>query len=179
VLATLDRLLDRVPPGARVLDLGCGSGVPIARQLVDRGFSVTGVDFSPAQIARARANVPEAELVCADVLELELPEASFDAVVAAFVLGHVPRRDQPELLARIARWLRPGGRALVSFAIDGNEMFDPDWFGAPTYWSSYLPDESLALVADAGLEAEWSRVVAEPERGDPTAFLWVLARAQP
>jgi SAM-dependent methyltransferase len=179
VLKTLDRLVEQLSPGAEVLDLGCGSGLPIARRLVDRGFAVTGVDFSAEQVARASANVPESRLLCADALEVEFPDESFDAVVTAFVLGHVPRRDQPELVARIARWLRPGGRALLSFATADKEVYDPDWLGAPTYWASYAPDESLALVVDAGLEVEWSQVVAEPEPDEPTSFLWVLARAQP
>jgi SAM-dependent methyltransferase len=54
----LGELLARLPGGSRVLDLGCGAGVPAARLLVDRGHAVLGVDVSEEQLRRARANVP-------------------------------------------------------------------------------------------------------------------------
>src|SRR5437867_9552734 len=59
----LRRLTPRIAPGARVLDLGCGNGIPVARELAER-YRVTGVDLSPVQIDRARALVPDARFVC-------------------------------------------------------------------------------------------------------------------
>lgn len=177
-LATLERLLAGLEPGSEVLDLGCGNGLPIARALVERGHRVTGVDISAAQVARARRAVPGARFLLADALELELPEESFDAVVSAFVLGHVPRADQPALLQRIRGWLRPGGRVLVSFGISGTEEV-AGWLGAPMFFSSWPPERSRELLAEAGLELEWSREtpVEEPGHG-VVSFMWALARRQ-
>src|SRR5262245_33660127 len=63
--------------GARVLDLGCGGGVPVARELAQR-FAVSGVDISQRQIELARQNVPNATFIQADVGTLSFPSASFD-----------------------------------------------------------------------------------------------------
>src|SRR5688572_22505672 len=63
----LDELHRALPPPGRILDLGCGAGVPAARWLVDAGYDVVGIDGSPAQIERARANVPQADFMVADM----------------------------------------------------------------------------------------------------------------
>jgi ubiquinone/menaquinone biosynthesis C-methylase UbiE len=69
-------------PGARVVDLGCGAGVPATRELADRGLQVLGADFSAVQLRRARRLVPAARWVQADMAALHLRPASADAVVA-------------------------------------------------------------------------------------------------
>src|SRR5690349_18225515 len=82
-------LLDRLPEGARVLELGCGAGIPTTQRLAER-FAVTGVDISPRQITRARANMPTATFVQADMTALTFPPASFAAVTAFYAITHVP-----------------------------------------------------------------------------------------
>lgn len=106
-------LLERLEPGSKVLDLGCGAGVPIAGRLAER-HRVTGVDFSGEMLGLARAAVPGAEFIRSDILEVDLPRDSFDAAVAIFVLFHLPRERHGELLGRVFSWLRPGGLFLVS-----------------------------------------------------------------
>ena len=78
----LDQLIARLPAGVRVLDLGCGAGLPVARDLGDRGFVVTGIDGSARQIELARANVPGATFIQADMTSAEFAAASFGAVTA-------------------------------------------------------------------------------------------------
>jgi 2-polyprenyl-3-methyl-5-hydroxy-6-metoxy-1,4-benzoquinol methylase len=63
----LAELVEQLPPTATVLDLRCGAGVPVARDLAARGFRVTGVDASLAQIERARRNVPAASFIHSDM----------------------------------------------------------------------------------------------------------------
>ena len=78
----LDRLLSLCPITPRVLDLGCGTGLPIDKYLADHGADVAGVDISPKHIALARANVPSASYVEGDFSQLALTAGSFDAVVS-------------------------------------------------------------------------------------------------
>ena len=108
-----DELAARLEPGARLLELGCGGGTPETRRLAER-FAVTGVDISPRQVERARAAIPEAEFLCADFTELELPAGSFDAVGSFYVFNHVPRELLAPLLGEHPRLARPGGWLLDS-----------------------------------------------------------------
>ena len=109
-LAWLEPLLNA---GDRVLDLGCGCGIPVAKVLSSR-FKVLGVDISPVQIRRAQQLVPNAQFLCADFTDLDLPGKSFEAVIAFYSIIHVPLEEQPGLFDSIASWLVPGGLLLLS-----------------------------------------------------------------
>jgi SAM-dependent methyltransferase len=94
-------------PGARVVDLGCGAGIPATRELASHGLQVLGVDFSAVQLHRAQRLVPAARFVQADMAALQLRPASADAMAAFYSLIHVPLADQQALFPRIRAWLRP------------------------------------------------------------------------
>jgi SAM-dependent methyltransferase len=169
-------LSERLPRGAAVLELGCGTGVPVTRELA-RHFAVTGVDLSARSIALARRNVPTATFLHADMASVQLPAASFDAVVAFYSIIHVPRQEHPRLLRSIANWLRPGGLFVASMgAAASDDWYEDDWLGVPMYWSHYDGETNQRLVTDAGLEVIDATVRTEIEDGDPVTFLWVVAR---
>jgi SAM-dependent methyltransferase len=172
----LARALELIPPGADVLELGCGAGVPMTRALA-AGRRVTGVDISARQIELARAAVPEATFVHADMTALDLAPASFDAVVAFYSLTHVPRADLPALLGSVRRWLRPRGVFLASMgAQDAPDEVEEDWLGAPMFFSHHGAKKNRAMVRRAGFELEEAVVEAEPEDRHDALFLWVVAR---
>src|ERR687887_1761749 len=87
-------LIQQLPPGARVLDLGCGSGLPTAKQLIDAGVEVVGIDESNAMLELARQQAPGGEYLHQDLRELD-QLGEFDAVVAFFALLMLPRSDIP------------------------------------------------------------------------------------
>src|SRR5215471_6408017 len=68
-----------LPQGSRILDVGCGNGVPATQELASK-HEVTGVDISEEQIARARSNVPMAAFLCGDARDVELSVGTFDAI---------------------------------------------------------------------------------------------------
>jgi cyclopropane fatty-acyl-phospholipid synthase-like methyltransferase len=178
-LAALDDLASLVPPGAAVLDLGCGAGVPVTRWLAERGFAVTGVDVSARQLEFARKNIPTATFIKADMAELDFAPETFDAVVAFHSIIHVPRTEHPALIAKIHRWLKPGGVFLATMTITGYEGREEDWegWGAPMVWSHYDRDANVAMLREAGFEIHY----AEPRTGKGTGdesetWLWVLAQ---
>lgn len=169
----------RLPDGSDVLELGCGRGVPATRELARR-HRVTGIDISGVQIELARHHVPEASFAHVDAAELEVATASFDAVVALHFFGHLPTREQPELIERIAAWLRPAGLFLATVgAGEAGEDVDEDWLGTPMFFGSLASDEYLPLLRGAGLEPLREEIVVqhEPGHGD-VAFRWLLAQAQ-
>ena len=169
-------LASRLRAGARVLELGSGSGSPETRRLAQR-FAVTGVDISPRQVERARAAIPEASFMVADLTELELPPASYDAVVSFYVFNHVPRDLLSPLLGRIHNWLVEGGWVLTAFGVSDLEGWTGNWLGAPTYFSSFPPEVNSRLVRYAGFAVERDEVVVFDEPEGPARFQWVLARA--
>ena len=168
----------RLEPGARVLDLGCGAGVPTAAQLAER-FAVVGVDVSPVQLERARREVPGATFLQADIAELNFPDASFAGAVALYSLTHVPRELHADLFRRIARWLRPGGLFLGTLGARGGADWRGDWLGVEMFFSSWDADVNRRLLRDAGFELVHDEVVTIREPEGPARFLWVLASTPP
>ena len=168
-------LLETLPKNARVLELGCGAGIPTTQTLAAR-FAVTGADISARQIALARANVPEATFIQSDMTALDFPAASFDGVAAFYSIIHVPREEQEPLLARVGAWLRPGGLFVATMGVNDTEGdVEEDWLGAPMYFSHYDAATNRALVARAGLRIVTASEETLMEDGQPVTFLWIVA----
>ena len=167
-------LAAQLPPGARVLELGCGGGTRETRELASR-FALTGVDLSERQLERARERVPGATFLHGDLTAVEFPAGSFDAVVSFYVFNHVPRELLAPLLARIHGWLAPGGRLLAAFGVGDEEAWTGDFLGAPSFFSSFPAEANSALVRDAGFAIERDEVVTITEPEGPVSFQWILA----
>jgi len=166
-----------IPPGADVLELGCGAGLPVTATLA-AGRNLTGVDISAVQIGLARVNVPSARFVQADLTTLELDPSTLDAVVAFYSLTHVPRAEHAALFRRIRSWLRPGGLFLASLGVeDSPDEIEADWLGVDMFFSYFSARVNRRLVAEAGLVIERAEVAVEPEDRHDARFLWVAARA--
>jgi len=170
-----DEFVARLEEGARVLELGCGSGTPETKRLAQR-FALTGVDISPRQVERARAAIPEVEFLCADFTELELPPGSFDAVASFYVFNHVPRELLAPLLGNIHAWLVPEGLLLAAFGQSDNPGWRGEWLGAETFFSGFPPAVNSRLVREAGFAIERDEVVSFETPDATDRFQWVLAR---
>jgi len=166
---------ERIPRGAEVLELGCGAGLPMTAAIA-RDRRLTGVDISASQIALARRNVPGAAFIEADLTSLEIAPASVDAVVAFYVLTHVPRDEHAALLGRIRSWLRPGGVLIASFGVEDDPGgIEEDWLGVDMYFSHFSARVNRRLVEAAGFVIERADVLQEPEDRHDARFLWVVA----
>ena len=170
-----EELASRLPDGARALELGCGAGSAETEELARR-FRLTGVDVSGEQIRRASRNVPDAEFLRADLLELELPASSLDAVCSFYVFNHVPRERLEGLLVRLAGWLRPGGLALNAFGAGDNPGWTGEWLDAETFFAGFEPPENRRLVEAAGFAILRDEVVTFDEPEGPVQFHWILAQ---
>ncbi|MFD6949401.1 methyltransferase [Nocardiopsis sp. TSRI0078] len=171
------RLLDLLPPGAHVLDLGSGTGVPTTRQLVAAGARVTGYEISGRMIEIARRNVPEATFVQADILDLEPAEASYDAIVAFFSLLCLPKARIPEALSRIRASLAPGGLLCLSMVEADLDDTAIPFLGSDIRVSGYPREELRRVVEGAGLVVEDERVVSyEPEGARPEVQVFLTCR---
>jgi 2-polyprenyl-3-methyl-5-hydroxy-6-metoxy-1,4-benzoquinol methylase len=169
-------LTARVRAGSAVLDLGCGCGVPLARDLSNAGYAVTGVDISDVQIQRARLLVPDATFLRDDFTRVQFTAASFDAVVCLYAIIHVPLDRQPLVLTHIARWLRPGGWLLLAAGEDAWTGSEEGWLGSASamWWSQEDAATYRQWIVDAGLAVVEQRFIPEGLSGH--SLFWARQR---
>jgi len=138
-------------PGARLLDIGCGSGKSLER-MRRLGWEVMGTEVDPAAAATARSR--GLEVMVGDVLDLELPLAYFDAITVEHVLEHA--LDPMALVARLRLLIRPGGRLVVmtpNVKSLGHRLFGADWFwlDPPRHITLFSQRSIEQLLRDAGV----------------------------
>lgn len=167
----LEYFISLLPKEARILDAGCGTGVPVAKFLVDRGYSVTGIDFSTSMLNLARQQVPEAEFLKGDMTKLTFPANSFDGIVSTYAIIHVPKEKHATLYKNFYRVLKPGGILFFSTGPDEWEATE-NYMGTTMFWSHPPKETSLALVKKAGFEIIRDEVL---KRGGETHY-WIFAR---
>jgi SAM-dependent methyltransferase len=166
-------LIGRLEQPARVLDLGVGSGLPTAKQLLDAGIEVVGTDESAVMLELAEAQAPGGGYRLQDLRDVtDLGE--FDAAVAFFSLIMLPKEDIPPLLRRLRDQLRGPKLLLIAMVLGDFDRFPISFLGVPTEVCAYPPDELRQVVTDAGFEIIELREVAaeaEPNRIEVQIFL--------
>lgn len=171
----LDDLIARLSDDAKVLDAGCGAGIPVAQILSDR-FELTGVDFSEAQIDLARRHVPGAQFVCQDMTKLDYPKDTFDAIVSYYAIIHIPREQHRSLFVNIQRMLKREGFALLCLGAESLvDDIDENYLGTRMYWSHFDADTYLEMLEVIGFKLVWSRIVRD-ESCEGGGHLFVLAQ---
>jgi SAM-dependent methyltransferase len=170
-----EELLALLPAHPDVLELGVGAGVRSTR-LLAAGGRLTGVDLSAEQLRRARERIPNATFVHGDLTEVELEPGSFDAIVAAYVLNHLPPAELPPLARKVAGWLRPGGYFLASFGTTDNPGWTGEWLGVEMFFAGLPPQQNRRLVEDAGLAIVRDEIEVSVEPDGEARFQWLLAR---
>ncbi len=171
----LTKVLNRLQPGASVLDLGCGSGVPADIE-VAKQHQITGVDISQTQIALARQNAPTGTFLHGDAGSVAFPAASFDAVISFYTLEHIPRAEHATILGRVHEWLRPSGLLLISMEAGDYDDVMGEWLGVPMFLSCFDPKTMQRLVTEAGFELLESGIETQIEQHRDVPYLWVLAQ---
>jgi SAM-dependent methyltransferase len=178
VLGYVDKILDGLPAGAKVLDLGCGTGNPIAIYIIQKGFRVVGVDQSKKMLEIAKQVVPEAEFIHSDMLEIQFTD-KFAAAVAWDSIFHVERKYHSAIYHKLANSLALGGRLLLSVGgsdVDssvedstsddaGAKGFTSEMFGQTFFYSGYEPQVARNLLEAEGFEIEMWEVDDPSSRG--------------
>jgi ubiquinone/menaquinone biosynthesis C-methylase UbiE len=167
----LEEFASLLPKNARVIDVGCGAGIPVAKFLVDSGFEVVGVDFSEKMLRLARRNMPQTTFIRKDMTRLDFADNSFDGLTAFYSIIHVPREKHSLLFKSFNRILKPNGIMLVCMGPDEWEATE-DYYGTKMFWSQYSPQKSLQLVKNGGFEVIFDKIL---ERGKEKHY-WILAR---
>lgn len=168
----LSLLLDSLEKNSRVLDLGCGTGHPIASHIASLGHQVIGVDGSEAMLAIAREQLPAHRWIHALMEEVEFDE-TFDAVVCWDSLFHLPREFYQPVIEKIHRWLAPGGRLMVSSGglVESPEGFTDTMFGHVFYYDSLPPEQMVAVIEETGFKILLAEMCDLPD-GDRSKGKW-------
>lgn len=168
------KLIQGLEQGAKVLDLGSGSGVPYDLYLTQQGLRVTGIDLSEKHVAMARNNVPSAQYILGDFLNHHFLSEQFDAVISLYALFHTPRDRHAQIIAEIARTLKPTGRLLITVGTEDVVYKERDEFcGSKMAWSYFDTETNLGIVSQYGftiLEA-----LNEKDYGSDEKHVWILA----
>jgi ubiquinone/menaquinone biosynthesis C-methylase UbiE len=167
--------IELLSPKSKVLDAGCGAGIPITKILAEQ-FDVIGVDFSEAQIKLARKNVPNAHFYHQDMTELDFPDESLDGICSYYAIIHIPREQHEGLFINFHRMLRTGGVTLLCLGAENLvEDIDEDYLGTRMYWSHYDSGTYLKTLRKCGFTIMWAKHIKD-ETCEGAKHLFVLAQ---
>jgi len=172
--AELKEFAKHFAKGAKILDLGCGAGVPVVKYLAGQGFHVTGIDFSQEMLALAKKNVPGAKFIRMNITEIDFPENAFNGLTAFYSIIHVPRERHSDLFKKIHKILKSAGIMLISMGSEEWEGTNDDFHGVKMSWSQRPPEKSLQLIKEAGFEIIWDKII---EAGGE-AHYWIMAKCR-
>ena len=167
------KFLKYLPKNSKVLDLGCGAGIPISKFLIDNGCKVVGIDFSDGMLKLARKNVHAARFIKMDITKMKFKANSFDGAVSFYAIIHIPRKYHSKIYTNLHKILKPD--AIIMLNASGTNTWEEtakDYLGVPMFWSFYHPKITLKLISNAGFEVIWSKIL---KIGGETQF-WVLAK---
>lgn len=147
-------LVGSLPTGARVLDLGCGNGIPITAVLVAAGCRPVGVDSSPEMLARFLVNCVSTPAVRAVAQRLPFRDELFEAVICWGMLFHLPQVDQRHALAEVSRVLCSGGVLLFTSGDvdDDSRTHVTPMNGVDFHYYSYSAEGYRRMLADRGVD---------------------------
>jgi len=171
----VDALLDGLPVAAEILDLGCGTGRPLAEYILARGHRVTGVDQAEALLAIAQTRYPEANWI-QGAIESFVPARPVHAIVCWDALFHIERSQHATLLRRSAGMLLPGGRIMLTVGGSAHPAFTDTMFGQTFFYDSHPPDETLALLQHAGFVPVIAEFMNQPTAGRDKGRYAIVAR---
>ncbi len=173
-LQQLDEFMRRLPANVRVLDAGCGAGIPVAKILSEH-FEVTGVDFSEKQIELARKNVPGARFICQDMTELDFPARSFNGICSFYSIIHIPRKEHRLLLENFYHLLMTDGIALLCLGAEDLETdIEEDFHGHQMYWSHFDAATNMSMLRGIGFNILLEKLIPDETYGGN--HLFVLAQ---
>jgi SAM-dependent methyltransferase len=164
----LDELTSKLSPGARILDLGCGTGEPMARDLNASSFDVTGVDAAPAMIAICRKRFPESTWIEADMRTLALGRR-FDAIIAWDSFFHLNQDEQRAMFPILQRHVAPAGLLLFTSGPEAGAAIGT-MYGEALFHASLAPDEYQRLLGSSGFQV-LRHVIEDPTCGKHTIWL--------
>ncbi|MFZ2167928.1 MAG: class I SAM-dependent methyltransferase [Minisyncoccia bacterium] len=172
--------MQNLPAGARVLDVGCGSGVK-SKYLTDHGFKVVGIDISDGLLDIARHEVPGVEFRELSMMELDTLTETFDGIFVQASLLHIPKKDAGDVVKKMAERLAPGGFLYIAVkevrADKPEEAIEKEndyGYEFERFFSYFTMSELEQYLADAGLEVVLK--LRNPNPSGKTVWLQIIGK---
>ena len=142
LVRTVAKLITMLPPNAKVLDAGCGTGKPVSAMLAAAGCDVYGFDVSQEMVHLAQKNVPSGHFAKANMNEYR-PDVKFDAILTIFSLFQIPFHQARKNLVKFRELLRPNGIYVVGTIggehfVPDSTKFDPEWGYLDNHDSTFM-----------------------------------------
>lgn len=168
----LDNAITYLRPGAKVLDLGCGTGEPIGEYFVEQGYEVIGVDASKKMLEIAKRRCSNIKFILADMRYLDLDER-FDLIIVWHSFFHLSPVDQRKMFPTFTDHLNNGGLLLFTSGPEAGEVWSNNG-GENLYHSSLSTEEYQSLLHKHGFEVIIHKT-EDPECRKATVWLAKLS----
>lgn len=166
----LDLIQHHVPQGS-ILDVGCGTGEPLAKFFIAKGYELTGVDASIKMIDFCKKNYPGKQWLLVDMRDLNLG-TTFDVVIAWHSFFHVPLEDQPGTLKLLAKHVKENGLLVFTSGPEHGEIWSNNG-GRDLYHASLSCQEYKHLLSVNNFQVI-AHKINDPHCGDAT--VWVAKK---
>jgi SAM-dependent methyltransferase len=176
-LPYLDMATALAPPPGKILDLGCGTGEPLARYFVERGYHVTGIDAVNEMLEMCRARFPDMTWRQTDMRRMDLSER-FDIVIAWDSYFHLPPDDQREMFQTFRKHTAPRGVLVFTSGFEEGGGIGGNLFGDRLYHASLATDEYARLLDRHGYDVVRHRI-QDPACGGHTVWVARLRDTEP
>jgi ubiquinone/menaquinone biosynthesis C-methylase UbiE len=169
--AYLDLISENIESGSSILDVGCGTGEPIAKYFLEQGYNVRGIDASEEMIKRCKERFPSGDWLQADMRELNLTE-QYDLVIVWHSLFHLPHDDQRTTLKKLTTYVKNNGLLVFTSGPECSE----DWSqngGYDLYQASLSAEEYKQILTENKMTV-LTHKIKDPDCGGAT--VWVAQR---
>lgn len=106
------RWANKLPSGSEVIEIACGGGYPVTRELAELGFNLWAIDSSKTLLAEFQKRFPNVQVKCERVQDSNFFDRKFDAAIAIGIIFLLPEPEQKEFIHRVSNILNPGGKFL-------------------------------------------------------------------
>lgn len=167
----LNLIQDYLPSQGKILDIGCGTGEPLAKFWIEKGYKVTGVDASKRMIDLCKQRFPNERWFLADMRTLNLQE-QFHAVIAWHSFFHLPHEDQRTTLKLLASYVNPKGLLIFTSGPEYDEVWSENG-GRDLYHASLSTDEYEKILLENNFKILVHKI-NDPDCGEAT--VWVTQK---
>lgn len=167
----LNLILNSIPAGGSILDLGCGTGEPISKFFIEKGFKVTGVDGSKKMIALCNERFPTEQWIISDMREINLKQR-FDVILAWHSFFHLDHDSQRKMFKIFESHIKPNGILAFTSGDEEGEVWGNNG-GQDLYHASLSTHEYNSLLKAASFKVLLHKI-RDPHCGEAT--VWVAQK---